>query len=252
MSHGSPQSGATKGFKRLSVALAVYAASSAVESASAGLYVAADSANRAGDPATGPLGLAAFVTLGIGGVLALLSFVAAFIILYRMKRTILTAFRDGTSAVSWSWGLFLWSSVFAAFGGIVFLMTWFARTLAQVIAGQKFGAAVLAVSALFFLAGMTLPAFKLSAGRDRAAVWTAIILGAVGVFGEAVASVLFVIPDSSSPLNYFTFGGFPLLNWSAPFGPVVAVGAGLLAWTYWRLAKLEPPWEAGPTTAGAF
>ena len=222
------------GFRLLSAALLVYAASAASSGASAGLFVAAYLARN--DPVTGVFNIAGGITL-LGGLalvtLSLALLVPAFSRLYEGSRTARLRVARVLSLTH--------LSAFVAYGfliiaGALLLLGFFTKGGVAIF---ELGVILSAPAALAFLAAIVAPAVTLANKPGPAISWAAAGLGATAVIGELVLALN--VPTPATPPDWLTLGGFPLINWNLPFGISVALSA-LLVWLAYRFV----PERRGP------
>lgn len=94
-----------------------------------------------------------------------------------------------------------------------------------------FGVAFLGVCGLAILAAVVLPSLALGPRPGQWVATGAAILGSFAITEESL--VAFNPPFGSAPLLGWMEGTFPLLNWNAGFGALIALSAFLI-WTSYR------------------
>ncbi len=222
---------AQSGFRLISIALLLSAASAAASASSAAAFVAAYELRSS--PLTVSLNYAASLLL-----LSVFALVAAYVFLLlvgfarvnrtslalgvRLARSMIRArliLAIGTGAIAVS-GLFWLSALFTRGGP-------FGATPALVAA---------AVGAVALLASVALPAVTVPMKTAKLAGWVAVILGCLVVIGELVLSLR---PSGATTPDWVTMGGFPLVHFNVPFGALGTIGALTLWWAYRSLADGE-------------
>ncbi len=92
--------------------------------------------------------------------------------------------------------------------------------------------ALLVACGLAILTALVLPSVVLGPSRGRGVALLAAALGTVAIVAEGIVSLS--APTGTNPFLGWMEGTFPLLNWNAGFGALIAV-SGLLTWRSYRL-----------------
>ena len=224
-------------FRMLSIALALYAAGSftAAVSAAAGY---AETQLPFGDPRDSALQL-------VTGW----AFYGAFVIFYGSLLALLAGSADlfhtrenATEPERRAFGVYLRETLIAlgaGSGGVLVLATGLvscsgcrgAEKNLVVIAGLL----LTGLSALLLIAAILRVALRYRRGRAAVPATAGALLGVIGVIGDVVSMSLFITGEWTR-FGWIAFGGIPLVNWNTLWGSIVAMGSGLLAWSYRRIA----------------
>lgn len=88
-------------------------------------------------------------------------------------------------------------------------------------------------AAAVLLTAIANPAVRLSRRQNLLVTWAATALGFIAITGEGLGGWNTIL--SSPSLDWLTFWGYPLLNTSPLFGPMIAIGALLFSRSYLSL-----------------
>ena len=229
---GVVRAGLARAFRRLSVALAVYASSAAMASASVGLWLLAlETSNRA-DPISGVFNRAGAITTLAAASLALAAFVLLLIAGDKLRPSAEVVLQTTTPVLQWYRTALVFAFTLALLTALSVVGWVFSR------GPSIFGPVTLALSgatAIVFLAAVLLPLHALVPQNQRTGLWIVAALSITAIIAEAIAP-MGMMSGHPPATNWMTLGGFPLLNWHLVFGAIVAACSAFLAWSYWRVA----------------
>lgn len=143
----------------------------------------------------------------------------------------------GPGGILWGATLILLTVGLIAFGiGLVLIVVGLGA-LGPYAALTPLGVAFLGVCGLAILAAVVLPAVALGPRSAQGLSTGAAILGSLAITEESV--IAFNPPFGSAPFLGWMEGTFPLLNWNAGFGALIAVSAFLIWVSYRYLLPAE-------------
>ena len=229
---GVVRAGIAGGFRWLSVALAVYAGSAAMASASVGLWLLAlETSNRA-DPIWGVFNLAGAITTLAAAFLALAALVLLLVGSGKLRPSAQVALRTTTPVLQWYRTALVFAFTLALLTALAVVGWMFSR------GPSIFGPVVLALSgaaAIAFLTAVLLPLHALVPQNRRTGLWIVAALSITAIMAEVIVP-MGTFSGHPPAMNWMTLGGFPLLNWHLVFGAIIAACSFFLAWSYWILA----------------
>jgi len=229
---GVVRTGIARAFRWLSVALAVYAGSAAMASASVGLWLLAlETSNRA-DPISGVFNLAGGITTLAAAFLALAALVLLLIACDKLRPSAQVVLGTTAPVLQWYRTALVFAFTLALLTSLSVVGWMFSR------GPSIFGPVTLALSgatAIAFLAAVLLPLHSLVPQNRRAGLWVVAALSIAAIIAEAIVP-MGAMSGHPPATNWMTLGGFPLLNWHLVFGAIVAACSAFLAWSYWGVA----------------
>ena len=229
---GVVRTGIARAFRWLSVALAVYAGSAAMASASVGLWLLAlETSNRA-DPISGVFNLAGAITTLAAAFLALAALVLLLIACDKLRPSAQIVLRTTAPVLQWYRTALVFAFTLALLTALSVVGWMFSR------GPSIFGPVTLALSAataIAFLIAMLLPLHALVPQNRRTGLWIVAAFSITAIIAEAIVP-MGTMSGHPPATNWMTLGGFPLLNWHLVFGAIVAACSAFLAWSYWRIA----------------
>src|SRR2546428_2458242 len=239
---GVVRAGIAGGFRWLSVALAVYAGSAAMASASVGLWLLAlETSNRA-DPISGVFNLAGAITTLAAAFLALAALVLLLVGSGKLRPSAQVALRTTTPVLQWYRTALVFAFAIALLAALAVVGWMFSRS------PSIFGPVVLALSgaaAIAFLAAVLLPLHAVVPQNRRTGLWIVAALSITAIIAEAIVPMGMM--SGHPPATYWmTLGGFPLLNWHLVFGAIVAACSAFLARSYWGISVELSAHPRGP------
>jgi len=225
-----------RGLTSISRALLAYAGSASLTTLSAWFFFAAIDAYYRQDPSTGTLSVGGFVTVYAGLALDAIAFAYLAFGFRQLRGEIAQSDAELASAMTRSRNA-LFAACFAVMSSAFLIpLSFLSRSAAQLSATLAILVSFATAAAYLFLTCVGLPLVHLARGGERLITLVAVVFGAGGITGEAVASVLGLTATAAVPPSLITYGGWPLLNLSIAFGPFVAVSALTMSILYRRLA----------------
>jgi hypothetical protein len=205
----------------MSAAVLTYVASALAGATSAGFFVAA---------AYGlPLGNAGVIALLAGLILAALSFILV-PLAYSKLRKASEESTDLERAVRIGRPILQLAYLFLAMAGPLILVGGFTKGGLVIV---QAGVIISLPAALAFLTAITIPAVTLAKNvRKNGAIGGAVLVSIASV-AELVLALATIFTSRVVGPFWFGLGGYPLLNWSLPFGTLVAIGY-LMIWATYR------------------
>jgi len=241
---GVVRSGIARAFRWLSAALAVYAGSAAMASASVGLWLLAKETSNRADPISGVFNLAGAITTLAAACLALAALVLLLVGSDKLRPSAQVALRTTTPVLQW----YRTALVFAFTLGMLTALSVVGWMVSR--GPSVFGPVVLALSgatAIAFLAAVLLPLHALVPQNRRARLRIVAGLSITAIVAETIVPMS-TMSGNPPAMNWMTLGGFPLLNWHFVFGAIVALCSAFLARSYWSVAVDLKGHPRGPVT----
>ncbi len=226
------RTGIARAFRWLSAALAMYAGSAAMASASVGLWLLALQTSNRADPISGVFNLAGGITTLAAVFLALAALVLLLIACDKLRPSAQVVLRTTTPVLQWYRTALVFAFTLALLTALSVVGWMFSR------GPSIFGPVTLALSgatAIAFLAAVLLPLNALVPQNRRTGLWIVAALSITAIVAEAVAP-MGTMSGHPAATNWMTLGGYPLLNWHLVFGAIVAVCSTFLAWSYRSVA----------------
>ncbi|HEX9340080.1 MAG TPA: hypothetical protein VF992_02775 [Thermoplasmata archaeon] len=225
-----------RGLASISTALLIYAVSASLTTLSAWLFFAAIDAYYRQDPSTGTLGVGGSVTVYAGLALDAIALIYIALGFRQLRPEILDSDPELASVMAPSRNALFAACFAAVLSASLIPLSFLSRSAAQVSATLAIFVSFATAAAFLFLTCVGLPLLHLARGGERSIALVTVAVGAGGITGEAAASVLGLTATAAVPPSLITYGGWPLLNLSIPFGPFVAVSALTMSILYRRLA----------------
>src|SRR2546422_1494489 len=225
-----------RGLASISRALLIYAVSASLTTLSAWLFFAANDAYYRQDPSTGTLNVGGFVTVYAGLALDAIAFIYLALSFRQLRPEIVHSAPELASAMARSRNALFAACFAAVLSAFLIPLAFLSRSAAQLSAALVILVSFATAAAFLFLTSVGLPVVHLAREGERSIALVAVAFGAAGIIGEAAASVFDLTATATVPANLITYGGWPLLNFSIPFGPFVAVSALIMSVLYRRLA----------------